>query len=276
MKVKNPLLIVLPLVLTLLLGAHYAARYEAVRLVEAIRAGDTAQAERIIRRTPASVNAYPSLMPRLVNTLCEVPVHPPLFEACRADSPEMVQLLVAHGADVNANNGWTALHVTLEKKQPNWYAIARCLLAGGATLDYTTRGQGDSVASLVDIVSRWGPAGDAEQVKAMFFYALNRVDHRRIDWPDVLGHAAASDRLEIVTFLLESGLCEADPAQEAFTPLMWAARDASPEMVALLLRHGADPTRVNDRGMTAYDLALQHNPDTAPLLAPETEKEESP
>ncbi|RYF28629.1 MAG: ankyrin repeat domain-containing protein [Comamonadaceae bacterium] len=67
--------------------------------------------------------------------------------------------------------------------------------------------------------------------------------------------------------LLALGLPAEPPAEAQFSPLWSAIEAQSPENVALLLAHGADPNRIAYHGGNALHVALQHNAtDCIPLL----------
>ncbi len=72
-------------------------------------------------------------------------------------------------------------------------------------------------------------------------------------------HYAASSKApaspEIVRLLLEHHAYIDAESPNRTTPLMMAAQYGLPEVVALLLEEGADPTLRNDKGLTAIDFA---------------------
>lgn len=71
-----------------------------------------------------------------------------------------------------------------------------------------------------------------------------------------LHYAATGPEPKIVQLLLDRGAVVDAESPDKTTPLMMAARYGKEESVTLLLAHGADPKRTNDRNMTAADFAL--------------------
>ncbi len=73
--------------------------------------------------------------------------------------------------------------------------------------------------------------------------------------------AARPDSLAIVQLLVRKGAPVDDPSPNDTTPLMLAAQYSSEEVVAQLLKYGANPLVKNQRGWTAVDFARQASRD---------------
>ena len=73
--------------------------------------------------------------------------------------------------------------------------------------------------------------------------------------------AALPDSLGLVQLLVRNGAVVDAPAPNGTTPLMMAAQYSSEEVVAQLLKYGADPLARNRRGFTAVDFARQASRD---------------
>jgi ankyrin repeat protein len=195
--------------------------------------------------------------------------------------PEMMELLIAHGADVNARSAVRDYqrHVTAEGRpksldsggltpllyaaRENCSACADVLLAHGADIDLPDP---DDVSPLLvaimnanwDLAQRLIEAGaDVNQWdiygEAPLFTAVNlrnRLDGGRAS----IDPANTANGLSIVKLLLDRG---ANPNMQLFfrpsnlsgttntrgaTPLIRAANNGDLEMVKLLLEHGADAT----------------------------------
>jgi hypothetical protein len=96
----------------------------------------------------------------------------------------------------------------------------------------------------------------------------------------LLLHAVHRNQLGTAAALLDAGADVNLPSSKRLTPLMMAAGYGNREMVALFLRHGANPRAVDLDGLTALDYALMGMLDvdqmtffrcqagTAALLAP--------
>jgi ankyrin repeat protein len=73
-----------------------------------------------------------------------------------------------------------------------------------------------------------------------------------------LHYAAASGDEAIARLLIKRGAkidAVSPPASGAYTPLMMAAREAHPDMVAFLTEQGANPKLTNSEGLTAAQIA---------------------
>lgn len=256
-------------------GSRYAC---SQRLVKAIMNGDRASIESILSKRPAAVNTMTSPFPQALCSLFDDRSTYPLIAACGAGDMETVVALVEHGADVNCSDGRTPLSITYSAKPENWYEISTYLLSKGAALDYRTEYSPDDASVLCDIVQvRPGArlegyiAEDPAEVSAAFQFAVSRLDPGQVPWSRVLQHAVSNDRYEIVSWLIETGLCGVNDAATGMTPLMFAARDSTADMVALLLSCGADAALLSADGKTAHDYAvLSGNHESAALLASDT------
>lgn len=80
-----------------------------------------------------------------------------------------------------------------------------------------------------------------------------------------LMYAAGQTSEDVVLSLIEAGANIDARSDAGWTALMYAARD-NPALVTTLLDAGADMTVENQDGQLAFDLALEHHPETAPSL----------
>lgn len=275
---KRRILIVIALVLVLVGGVlimlFNSNYYFSKKLVSAIRNEDVIAVQQIIERKPTCINTYPSITSKWWHAAMNTRVCYPLTEACGTSNIDLIELLIKSGADVNCNDGLTPLSVTYVGKADNWYAVSQILIENGASLNYVTDYSGGKSSVLQDIVKvRSGAAlpgyisESNDEVTKAFYYALENCDHSNVDWMRVLQHSVSNDRIEIVEFLLDQKYCDVNDMSVGMTALMFAARDSTPEMVQLLLDHGADKDIRSLDAETAYDLAVQaDNKDVVALL----------
>lgn len=266
------LVVVVPAVF---LNSNY---YYAKKLVSAIQKNDMTAVQQIVEKKPSCINTYPSITSKWWQAAMDMRVCYPLNEACGTGNIVLIELLINNGADVNCNDGFTPLSVTYNGKEDGWYDISRILIANGASLDYITEYSGGKSSVLQDIVSsRAGaalpgyiPEIEEEVVKA-FTYALENINYDNVDWMIVLQHSVSNDRIQIVDLLITDGYCNINDTTktEKMTALMFAARDSMPEMVQLLLNHGAEKSLKDSDGKTAYDYAVRFGKkQNAELLKP--------
>jgi quinoprotein dehydrogenase-associated probable ABC transporter substrate-binding protein len=113
-----------------------------------------------------------------------------------------------------------------------------------------------------------GADPDSELADAIVAHDLDRVNYllkrgAHVDWKDgegnsLLINAVRFGFVDVTTVLLDH---KADPNQTSlshWTPLMYAAWDDSPEIAALLIKHGARLDAVDDEGLTPLAIASQN------------------
>jgi len=178
-------------------------------------------------------------------------LHYAVSEAC----PEVVEALIAAGADVNArtDGGLRPLFLAIESALSNTFPAAR------------SRARMTQCAALLLL----GGATDlAEQEGTV---VRDRDDPARLSWlcdaPSLLFVAAENGPVTLVRLLLERGVDvnQKHPGETAYTfrgdhlgdtPLHWAVRSGPEEATQMLLAHGADVDAVNQEGETPLRAAL--------------------
>lgn len=166
------------------------------------------------------------------------------FRAVNVDNAGKVAELLNRGFDPNtlSESGQVALYLAMREDCPN---VAEVLLA--------------SPALKID-------AANAVGETALMMAALNG----RLDWAKKLldrgaqvhkpgwspvHYAASGPSTELLALLLDRGADLNARAPNGSTPLMMAARYGTEDSVNLLLRRGADKKLLNDRNLSAADLA---------------------
>ncbi len=279
MKQNTKCLIFIGLVLWVILTiVFYTFIFESVRdfyyakkLVVAIREENLPEIERILQKSPESVNTYPTTVSKFWQSAFDTRVVYPLNEACYTDNVDLIVFLLENGADPNCNDGFTPLSITYCVKEDHWYQISQILIKYGASLDYITEYSGGYLAVFEDILN--GGYTDqseyTEEIMQAFQYAMEHCDHSKVCWPEVLYHAVIAERVEIIKYLLENHHCDVNVPVYTKTVLMIAAEYHTSEMVQLLLDFGADPNVLSEDGKTAYDYAMEGNKlENAELLKP--------
>jgi protocatechuate 3,4-dioxygenase beta subunit len=161
----------------------------------------------------------------------------PLHKAARDGDTNEVELLLTHGADVDAkdNYGNTPLHLAAANDHKD---VAELLLAHGAEVNARDN---QGVTPLHKAV-----IGHAVQVQVRTVYVSS---------------------MDMVEFLLTNKADVNVKADNGFTSLHWAALYGHKDVAELLLAHGAEINARNNAGKTPLYWAIQdRRPDVAELL----------
>ena len=165
--------------------------------------------------------------------------------------PEIIRTLIDAGADVNANlgSGPTPLHYAAKSGS---MAVVRFLLRSGAVVDASDGGQLTPFYYAVD--------GNRPAIAATLFRAGADPRVKGKNGKTALHRAAGNGSLKLVSFLLRNG---ADPNASYpdhgsdHTPLDRALlRGGRDEIVAALIKAGADPVRPLHRAVEGNDTAV--------------------
>ena len=244
---------------------------DAERLRAAVIGGDVATAKDVLRRHPRLVDAADE--PDTGNRPSDARGMRPLHLAVANDQPEMVGLLLAHGADADLRNadGRLPLHDCFELDRDH---IAEILFAAGAQPDVCAaaayglygaltailsgdRAQANDLRTGLSPLGWCGFAGDVRAARLLIEHGAI-VDQTPYDM-HAWGPTCQVARLDLARLLLAAG---ADPnAKDAAgdTPLhrVVASRLVGDpgDFVALLLDHGADPGRRNGAGVDVLESA---------------------
>lgn len=199
--------------------------------------------------------------------------------AADAGNPDLVELLVDHGADVNAvaPSGATPLKFACMAGGP--IESVNCLIDHGASLTNALdslywaawKGRLDIVTLLL---KKGVPAtGQSRELGSPLQRAIagGSVEIAKLL---IKNGATANNALlfadfweepdtvkpDMLKLLLENGADANLRDSDGFTPLMWAARRNDAASAALLIEKGADPQIKNNRGQTAMDVAGHNLP----------------
>lgn len=213
-----------------------------------------------------------------------------LMDAARKQNVEMVNLLLKHGADVNAtvkNNRTSNLHLAVRSSTAR---IVEILLNHGADIDameqdMTTVLQAAVIRGCKEVfhlllerganVNLTGANGTTALHTAFTFkrddFALSLIQHRAnvnvkdCDGLTVLHLAARDNEQEAVKFLLQNGAKVDCPDVDGFTPLYFGLKYR--EMVELLLNNGANKNVTFPDGSRLVEYAFRRaDLDTFKLL----------
>jgi cytohesin len=160
--------------------------------------------------------------------------HTALHYATGADRREVVELLLARGADVNAGE-WTPLHVAVQTGRTD---IAACLIDAGADVS-----GGSKRAPLRE--AAWGYNTDIVELLIAKGADVNA---------GALHTAVGAGQTAIAELLIAKGANINRKGAMGLTPLHRAALEA-PHLVGLLISKGADVHMKDNEGRTPLSMA---------------------
>jgi ankyrin repeat protein len=174
------------------------------------------------------------------------------------EEEEVMRLLLAHGADVNAvaTGGESPLHVAIERSDRS--EILPLLLDLGADVNKTDEKGRSPLHYAVTLRNRRPSA-----VRILLEYG---ADPNNVDWKGRCPlHYAVRFAPEQTRLLLERGADPNKVDERLKTPLHYAVKYA-PEQTRLLLERGADPNKVDGRLETPLHYAVKFAPKMTKLL----------
>jgi len=170
------------------------------------------------------------------------------FRAVQIDDPNTVKTLIAAGVDPNQPNpvgGEPAL--VLAVREGSMRVFRALVDVPGIQVDAPALN--GNTALMMAAFKHNQPAAEALLTRGA---AVNRAG-----WTP-LHYAAASGDEAIARLLIKRGAkvdAVSPPASGGMTPLMMAAREGHPDMVAFLTEKGANPQLRNTEGLTAAQIA---------------------
>ncbi len=182
---------------------------------------------------------------------------PALVEAALLNHADIVELLIAYGADVNetdANYGRTAL---FGAARYNHHEILRILLANGADPEISATDIDEYTALHLAALS-----GSTEAVQALLEGGADADSKTSLDLTPLMIAIRArrgTNQTDIAVLLLENG---ANPDQQDMlgnSALHYAVSERSTDMIPILVAHGASIDLPNKVGDTPLHIAAQQN-----------------
>ena len=184
----------------------------------------------------------------------------PLFLACWYAHPACVDLLLAHGANVNTVNlshSWTPLIGTAVKNDTpigltlDQFIDKRCqcmrsLLAGVVAIDQTDKHGYSAV-----MCASW-----CLQLTEILVEAGANINILNLNLINALHIATVRKNADVVEMLLKRGADVDALTDDRVAPLLWVCRNLVPVIVESLLRHNADIDIVDNFGRTPLQCVL--------------------
>jgi len=264
----------------------------ALRLMESLRSGDGKAFARLLRENPEVVNrkgpggATPLMYAALygdtasLRQLIERGADPRIINDAGAtalmwaiDDVEKTRFLLEHGADPNATSldGRSAVDIAMSNRSPS---VVKLLFEHGAKEPKSFAAAGGDEVLLRMLIAR---GIDPARLSAGLTSALEAKCSACVDIliqsankaalnNAMLAEAATGDE-SAIKLLLDRG-ADVKSARGSFTPMMLAAgsEHARPDIVTMLIEHGADVNVQTADGATALDFALRQGGSVVPEL----------
>jgi len=176
-----------------------------------------------------------------------------LQEAPYASSVEMVELLIAKGANINAGP-WTALHSAVDEGRKD---MAEELIAKGADVN-AKDGKGRTPLHL----AAWY---QPDMVESLLSNGAD-VNARDNNGKTALLYAIENSYTEIAELLIAKGVDVSVKDNSGRTALHTAAENAQKDMAEFLIARGADINAKDKEGHTPLHIAVHHDYKVAELL----------
>ncbi|OAM05710.1 MAG: hypothetical protein TV41_06320 [Wolbachia endosymbiont of Dactylopius coccus] len=166
-----------------------------------------------------------------------------LFNAVQKNDLNSVKDLINKGANINARNGNTLLHMAVSINTGNPLSLIKLLIEKGADIS----SKNNSVQTLLDVANQYGKSEVA-----------NFLRDKQSEYDHLLLDAARSGNLDKITDLLNSGANIEAKEKDGKTPLYLAAREGHLYAVKSLLNKGANIEAIENDKWTPLHTAAYH------------------
>ncbi|RQP25012.1 ankyrin repeat domain-containing protein [Piscinibacter terrae] len=178
---------------------------------------------------------------------------PRIYRALGADRHPLLLKVLAAGDDPNGCglSAMTPLAIAITSGD---LAAVDILLAHGADIELDGGGAGSPLATALssgrlEIASHLTERGANIHAPTIFGNMLHLL------CANLQMSRDETRQLRLARLMVEQGVPADAPGPRGTTPLMWAVISKNRPMVAFLLERGANPLAMNDRGKTAIDMA---------------------
>jgi ankyrin repeat protein len=220
----------------LIVGATcFGAASGDLRLIDAVKKVDV-KAVRSLITQHIDVNAV------------EVDGSTALHWAAQRDNLEIVDLLLAAGANAKASTRYNVTPLSLACMNGNAAVVER-LLAAGVDANSTSE-EGQTALMTASLT------GKVDAIKALLAHGAVVNVKEPIKGQTALMWAASEGNADAAALLVDSGADVKTKSKAGLTPLLFAVRDGHIDAVKVLLNHGANVNDVAADGTSALNMAV--------------------
>ena len=168
--------------------------------------------------------------------------------AAQRNNVELVDLLLAAGANPKTANRYNVTPLALASMNGNAAIIERLLKAGAGANDVSEEGQTALMTASLN--------GRPDAVKVLIAHGADVNEKEPIRGQTALMWAASEGNAEAARLLVESGADLKTKSKNGFTPFLFAVRNGHIGAVKVLLDHGANVNDVAPDGTNALNMAV--------------------
>jgi len=205
-----------------------------LRLIDAVKKSDTKTARTLIAQH-IDVNAT------------ETDGSTALHWAAQRDNVELVDLLLAAGANAKSANRYKITPLSLAAMNGNGEIVERLLKAGAGANDTSEDGQTALMTAALN--------GKPGAVKVLLAHGATVDTKEPIREQTALMWAASEGNVDAVELLLQAGANIKAKSKTGFTPLLFAVRNGHIDATKVLLKHDASVNDAAPDGTTALNMA---------------------
>ena len=230
----------------------------SARLCAALEEGDLFTAEAIAREHPHCLNTKAAYGDGIIRHISPENGDTPVCLACRKGYYDIARLFVELGADPNKGWQWSALGETVKSKRQGCYDMVVWLCENGEDPAKTNNYDASFSALWALAFTPNTEECPEEETARIFEYLYDRMGDTVESWPDILCKCARNGHYDLVSIILDKGLCGIDDRGDNYgkTALICAVGSGDLEMVKLLLDRGADRSVKDNDGKTAGEYAI--------------------
>lgn len=177
----------------------------------------------------------------------------PLINACWSGNSEIASLLLAYGADINAQNdyGLSGLHWAAEK---GFTDIAKILIDAKININLATKEHGNTAIISAALNGQY-------EIVNILIKAGSDINYKNYSGNSAILAINKNNIPEILQLLIDNGANVNDTNNDKWTPLHYFCRDNEEKAVKILLDYKAEINRVNNKGWTPLMLSVHNDND---------------
>ncbi len=250
----------------------YNNQFYAQKVLSAIEQDDTKKLKELMNEPMGNLNCKPTLW--LFEVMGETNHPTPLQAACKAGNPEIVEILIENGANVNythwdqSRDQGSPLMNAAGSPSDKRLQVIQLLVENGADIDYVDAAGNDALSCA--LFASFERNDTIEIIEYLEKEGLDIYKSYSGSENTLLHKACECDDLATIKYLIEQKGFDVNAVNaNGDTTLIYFMRFASKrkeETLLYLIQMGADPKVKNNEGKSAYDYADERHPEFLEIL----------